>query len=183
MKLIILDRDGVINFDSDAFIKSPEEWHPIPGSLEAIAKLNQAGFNVLVVSNQSGIARQYFDEAMLSLIHEKFQKLLAEKGGTVEAIFYCPHGPDDHCDCRKPKAGLFHQIEKQYQANLAGVFAVGDSWRDLEAAMTVHAQPVLVLTGKGEQTKAAHSQELLEKQIPIFNNLADFTQTLLSPQT
>ncbi|MDH5728641.1 MAG: HAD hydrolase-like protein, partial [Gammaproteobacteria bacterium] len=114
---------------------------------------------------------------------EKFQKLLAEKGGTVEAIFYCPHGPDDHCDCRKPKAGLFHQIEKQYQTNLAGVFAVGDSWRDLEAAMTVHAQPVLVLTGKGEQTKAAHSQELLEKQIPIFNNLADFTQTLLSPQT
>ena len=154
MKLIILDRDGVINEDSDAFIKSPEEWVPIPGSLEAIARFNQAGYQVAVASNQSGLARGLFDAHTLEQIHKKFLKLLAKKGGQISMIRYCPHGPDDDCDCRKPRPGLLHDIANEMQASLQDVPVVGDTLRDLESAVAVGARPILVRTGKGEKTLA-----------------------------
>ncbi len=154
MKLIILDRDGVINFDSDQFIKSPEEWKPIPGSLEAIARLNQAGYRVAVATNQSGIGRGLFDMPMLNAIHNKMHKSLAQVGGRIDAIFFCPHTNDANCDCRKPKSGMIEEIAARFDVSLQGVPAVGDSLRDLEAAAGLGAQPYLVLTGKGAKTQA-----------------------------
>jgi len=155
VKLIILDRDGVINEDSDAFIKSPEEWIPIPGSLDAIARLNQAGYQIAVASNQSGLARGLFSLGSLQQMHDKFQQLLAAKQGQVEIIKFCPHGPDEDCDCRKPKPGLLLQIAAELDVPLTGVPVVGDSLRDLESAVAVGAQPILVKTGKGKRTLAA----------------------------
>ena len=154
MKLIILDRDGVINFDSAAFIKSPAEWKPIPGSPEAIARLNQAGYRVVVATNQSGVGRALFDMDTLNAIHEKMHKALFTVGGRLDAIYYCPHAADSGCDCRKPKTGMFRRIAETLNANLAGVPAIGDSLRDLEAAVAAGAQPILVLTGKGRKTQA-----------------------------
>lgn len=154
MKLIILDRDGVINFDSDQFIKSPEEWRPIPGSLEAIARLNQAGYRVAVATNQSGIGRGLFDMPTLNAIHDKMHKSLAQVGGRVDAIFFCPHTNESNCECRKPKSGMIEEIAVRFGVSLKGVPAVGDSLRDLEAAGRLGAQPYLVLTGKGEKTQA-----------------------------
>lgn len=176
MKLIILDRDGVINEDSDEFIKSPDEWIPIPGSLEAIAQLNHAGYKVLVASNQSGIARGLFTIDTLNQIHEKMHRLLQALGGSIEAVFYCPHGPDDNCDCRKPKAGLYEQIKKRLNTSLAGVPCVGDSLRDIQSAQTAGGDPVLVRTGKGERTITAN--EGLDG-IPVYNDLADVVNHLL----
>ena len=152
MKLIILDRDGVINQDSDKFIKSADEWKPIPGSLEAIARLNQNGYRVVVATNQSGIGRGLFDMGALNAIHAKMHKALAQFGGHIDAIFFCPHAADSQCECRKPKAGLFRQIAERFHADLNGVPAVGDSLRDLQAAMAVGSLPVLVQTGKGKKT-------------------------------
>ena len=149
MRLIVLDRDGVINEDSDEYIKSPDEFIPIPGSLEAIARLPQSGWRVTVATNQSGIARGMYDLATLQRIHDKLYRLLAAQGGQVEAIFFCPHGPQDNCECRKPKPGLFREIERRLQVSLEGVPAVGDSLRDLQAAQAVGARPLLVRTGKG----------------------------------
>ena len=169
MKLVILDRDGVINEDSDAFIKSPAEWVPLPGSLEAIARLNRAGYTVAVASNQSGLARGLFDQAALEAMHNKFRKLLAAAGGEVATIKYCPHGPHDHCDCRKPKPGLLHQIANTLEADLKAIPIIGDSLRDLQAAEAVGAQPVLVRTGKGESTLAAGN---LPEGTKLFPNLA-----------
>jgi D-glycero-D-manno-heptose 1,7-bisphosphate phosphatase len=154
MKLIILDRDGVINHDSDQFIKSPEEWRPIPGSLEAIARLNQAGYRVVVASNQSGLGRGLFCMDTLNRIHAKMHRLVALAGGRIDAVFLCPHPADAECDCRKPRAGLFLDIAKRYHVDLTGVPAVGDALRDLQAAMTVGARPILVRTGKGKRTLA-----------------------------
>jgi D-glycero-D-manno-heptose 1,7-bisphosphate phosphatase len=154
MKLVILDRDGVINFDSAQFIKNPAEWKPIPGSLEAIAKLNQAGYRVLVATNQSGVGRGLFDMDTLNSIHEKMHKSLFAVGGRVDAIFYCPHAADSACECRKPKPGMFKHIADTFNADLKDVFAVGDSLRDLQASAALGCKPVLVLTGKGEKTKA-----------------------------
>lgn len=154
MKLIILDRDGVINIDSAQFIKSPAEWKPIPGSLEAIAKLNQAGWRVVVATNQSGIGRGLFDMDTLNAIHDKMHKAVQAVGGRIDAIFYCPHTADAKCDCRKPKPGMFERIGQVLNANLKGAPAVGDSLRDLQAAAAVGAQPYLVRTGKGEKTEA-----------------------------
>lgn len=153
MKLIILDRDGVINHDSDAFIKSPEEWIPIPGSLEAIARLNQAGYRVAVSTNQSGIARGLFDIVALNAIHQKLHTAAQTVGADIDAIFFCPHAADDNCDCRKPKPGMLHTIAKRFDVNLKGVPAVGDSLRDLQAGFAVGCVPYLVLTGKGEKTR------------------------------
>ncbi|ANQ83925.1 D-glycero-beta-D-manno-heptose 1,7-bisphosphate 7-phosphatase [Azoarcus olearius] len=153
MKLIILDRDGVINYDSDQFIKSPEEWKPIPGSLEAIAKLNQWGWRVVVASNQSGVGRGLFGMDTLNAINEKMVKSLAQVGGRLDAIFFCPHAADSTCECRKPKPGLFLQIAARFNADLAGVPCVGDSLRDLQAGAAVGCQPYLVLTGKGLKTR------------------------------
>jgi len=155
MKLVILDRDGVINQDSDQFIKNPDEWKPIPGSLEAIAKLNHTGYRVVVASNQSGIGRGLFDMAALNAINDKMYRALGQFGGRIDALFYCPHAAEADCDCRKPKPGMFLDIAQRFNVSLAGVPSVGDSLRDLQAASTAGAQPILVLTGKGKKTKAA----------------------------
>ncbi|MBS0356134.1 MAG: D-glycero-beta-D-manno-heptose 1,7-bisphosphate 7-phosphatase [Proteobacteria bacterium] len=154
MKLIVLDRDGVINFDSDQFIKSPEEWKPIPGSLEAIARLNEAGWRVVVASNQSGVGRGLFDMDTLNAINEKMTKALAQVGGRLDAIFFCPHPADSTCECRKPKPGMFVQIAERFNVDLTGMPVVGDSLRDLQAGVAVGCKPYLVLTGKGGKTKA-----------------------------
>ena len=154
MKLIVLDRDGVINFDSDQFIKSPEEWKPIPGSLEAIARLNEAGWRVVVASNQSGVGRGLFDMDTLNAINEKMTKALAQVGGRLDAIFFCPHPADSTCECRKPKPGMFIQISERFNVDLSGMPVVGDSLRDLQAGVAVGCKPYLVLTGKGPKTQA-----------------------------
>ncbi len=169
MKLIILDRDGVINVDSVQFIKSPEEWKPIPGSLEAIAKLNQWGWRVVVASNQSGVGRGLFGMDTLNAINGKMVKSLAQVGGRLDAIFFCPHAADSTCDCRKPKPGMFKQIAERFNVDLTGVPAVGDSLRDLQAALAVGCQPYLVLTGKGEKTK---QEPDLPEQTRIYPDLA-----------
>jgi D-glycero-D-manno-heptose 1,7-bisphosphate phosphatase len=155
MKLIILDRDGVINRDSDAFIKTPDEWKPLPGSLEAIAKLNHLGYRVVVCSNQSGIGRGLLDMAALNAINDKMYKALAQMGGRIDALFYCPHPAEANCECRKPKPGMFLDIARRFNADLTGVPAVGDSLRDLQASAAVGCLPILVLTGKGAKTQAA----------------------------
>jgi D-glycero-D-manno-heptose 1,7-bisphosphate phosphatase len=155
MKLIVLDRDGVINQDSDQFIKSPEEWKPIPGSLDAIARLNHAGYRVVVATNQSGIGRNLFDMATLNAIHDKMHRAAGAVGGRIDAVFYCPHPADSTCACRKPKAGMFEDIGERFNVSLHGAPAVGDSPRDLAAAALVGATPILVKTGKGEKTLAA----------------------------
>lgn len=152
MKLIILDRDGVINEDSDAYIKTPDEWQAVPGSLDAIARLSRAGWRVVVASNQSGLARGYFSMDTLNAIHAKMRRELAQAGGHLDAIFVCPHGPDDGCRCRKPAPGLFEDIARRYDVNLAGVPTVGDSLRDLQAAVQLGCKPWLVRTGKGLRT-------------------------------
>ena len=152
MKLVILDRDGVINRDSATFIKNPNEWVPISGSLEAIALLNQHGYRVAVATNQSGIARGYFDMATLNAIHDKMHKALAQVGGRIDAVFYCPHAADDGCDCRKPKTGMIEEIARRFNVDLKQVPAVGDALRDLQAFASAGCQPYLVLTGKGEET-------------------------------
>lgn len=177
MKLVILDRDGVINEDSDAYVKSVDEWEPIPGSLEAIARLNQAGYRVVVATNQSGIARGYFDLETLHAMHEKMDRLLSPLGGKVEAVFFCPHGPEAGCDCRKPKPGLFHEIAARYRVDLGGAYAVGDSLRDVEAALAAGARPVLVLTGKGRRALASGR---LPAGLPVYDDLAGFVDALLS---
>lgn len=177
MKLIILDRDGVINFDSDQFIKSPEEWKPIPGSLEAIARLNQAGYRVVLATNQSGIGRGLFDMATLNAIHDKMHKALAQVGGRIDALFFCPHTADSKCDCRKPKPGMFEEISRRFNMDLNGVPAIGDSLRDLQAATAVRAMPILVRTGKGGKTLAAGD---LPEGTQVFADLAEAVRHLTS---
>lgn len=176
MKLVILDRDGVINYDSDQFIKRPEEWKPIPGSLEAIARLNQAGYRVVVATNQSGIGRGLFDMPTLNAIHDKLHKSLAQVGGRIDAIFFCPHTNESQCDCRKPKSGLLREIATRYGISLAGVPAVGDSLRDLQAAAQVGASPYLVRTGKGARTE---QQGGLPPGTQVFPDLAAVVTHLL----
>jgi len=153
-KLVILDRDGVINFDSAQFIKNPAEWKPIPGSLEAIARLNQSGYKVVVATNQSGVGRGLFDMDTLNSIHEKMHKTLFSVGGRIDAVFYCPHPADSDCDCRKPKPGMFKRIAETLNADLKGVPAIGDSLRDLQASAVLGCLPMLVHTGKGDKTSA-----------------------------
>lgn len=151
-KLIVLDRDGVINYDSDQFIKSPDEWIAIPGSLEAIARLNHAGYRVVIATNQSGIGRGLFDIGTLNAIHNKMHRALAIAGGRIDAVFFCPHSGDSQCECRKPRAGMLREIGSRFGVDLTGVPVLGDSLRDLQAAEVVGAQPMLMLTGKGEKT-------------------------------
>lgn len=169
MKLIILDRDGVINLDSDHFIKSPDEWKPIEGSLEAIARLNQAGYRVVVATNQSGVGRGLFDMAMLNAIHAKMHKAVAGVGGRIDAVFYCPHAAEAKCACRKPQAGMYLEIAERFDISLIDVLTVGDSLRDLQAAVAVGAAPILVLTGKGSKTLAAGA---LPDNTQVFADLA-----------
>ncbi len=148
MKLVILDRDGTINVDRDDFVKSPDEWVPLPGALEAIARLNHAGWHAVVATNQSGLARGRFDMAMLNEIHARMNRELAAFGGRIDAVFFCPHGPDDGCRCRKPLPGLFESIAGRYGIDLAGVPMVGDSLRDLQAGAAAGCAPHFVRTGK-----------------------------------
>ncbi|MDA8416271.1 MAG: D-glycero-beta-D-manno-heptose 1,7-bisphosphate 7-phosphatase [Betaproteobacteria bacterium] len=176
MSLIILDRDGVINADSDRFIKSPEEWVPIPGSLTAISRLNQAGYRVVVATNQSGIARGLFDLATLNAIHQKMIDTISQQGGFIEAIFFCPHAREARCQCRKPGTGLFEEISQRYNMPLTGVPAIGDSLRDLVAADKMQAQPILVLTGKGKKTLEAGE---LPPTTQIHDNLHEAVKALL----
>lgn len=155
MKLVILDRDGVINVDSDQYIKSAEEWKPIPGSLEAIARLTQAGFRVVLATNQSGLARGLFDAATLNAIHDKMHKAVNQQGGRIDAVFFCPHAQDAGCACRKPRPGMLLEIGARFDLALAEVPVIGDSLRDLQAASAAGAWPILVLTGKGQRTLKA----------------------------
>lgn len=177
MPFIILDRDGVINYDSEEYIKTPGEWQAIPRSLEAIAQLNRHGFQVLVVTNQSGIARGFYDMDTLDSIHEKLMLELASVGGYIEEIFFCPHHPDDHCLCRKPKPALFYQIEEKYPVNLTETFFIGDSFSDIEVARLVGCKPLLVLTGNGKQTLEKYPEFLT---IPYFPDLAEAIDYVLS---
>jgi len=177
VKLIILDRDGVINRDSEQFIKTPDEWRPLPGSLEAIARLSHAGFRVVIATNQSGIDRGLFDMATLNAIHEKMHRALGLAGGRIDAVFYCPHTADAECECRKPRTGMLKEIGVRFGVDLAGVPCIGDSLRDLAAADAVGAQPILVLTGKGEKTLREGN---LPKNTVIFPDLAFAASALLA---
>ena len=177
LKLVVLDRDGVINHDSDNFIKSPEEWRAIPGSLDAIARLNQAGYRVVVATNQSGVGRGLFGMTMLTAIHEKMFKALGQVGGRIDAVFYCPHAADSNCDCRKPKPGMLVQIGSRFGVDLKDVSAIGDGLRDLQAAHAVGARPVLVLTGKGEKTHRAGN---LPPGTVVYPDLAFAVSALLA---
>lgn len=183
MKTILLDRDGVINQDSDDFIKSVDEWHAIPGSLEAIALLHRHGYRVIVLSNQSGVARGLFSIATLNEIHRHMLDEVRKKGGLIEAVFFCPHGPDDGCSCRKPATGMFRDVAERLKIEMSGVPVVGDSMRDLQAAKDVGALPVLVKTGKGKRTKKMLKKEdspLSPDEIIDFKDLAAFTDALLA---
>ena len=205
MKLIILDRDGVINYDSDEYIKSTEEWQAIPGSLDAIARLHHAGYHVVVASNQAGIARGKFDIDTLNSIHQKMHTHLAqyggvinavffcphgpddknmhqrvvETGGLIDAVFFCPHGPDDNCDCRKPKPGLLLEVARRLRTTLKGVYTVGDKLSDIEAASTAGAVPVLVKTGYGQSLV---NDDKVPDGVEVYNDLADFVDNLLQAE-
>ncbi len=179
MKLIILDRDGVLNEDSDAFIKTTDEWIPLPGSAEAVGRLTQAGYAIAIATNQSGVARGYFTLETLQAMHDKMAALAAEHGGKFAHIAFCPHGPDDGCDCRKPLPGLIHQIEKALGVSAEGCWMVGDSIRDLEAGVAAGCKPVLVRTGKGEKSIAKLAAAGLS-QAQVFDNLAAFADFVLT---
>ena len=181
-RLIILDRDGVINEDSDAFVKSLAEWIPIPGSIEAIAALSKAGFLITVATNQSGIGRGLIDLDELEKMHAKLCVLVEEQGGKIDGIFYCPHTPEDECDCRKPKSGLISAIEDELAISASGSYMIGDSVRDLEAGLEKHCLPILVKTGKGKKSLSsleANNPSLLA-QTKVFDDLKSFTDKLLA---
>ncbi len=175
-RLIVLDRDGVINHDSENYIKTPQEWQPLPGSLDAIAALSTAGFRIVVVSNQSGISRGLLSETVLDEIHRKMMAAVAAAGGAIAGIYYCPHAPDDDCDCRKPRPGLLTRIKNDFGVSLAGVPVIGDKVTDIELARRVGARPILVLTGYGQATLAA----LHDTEIETFADLASAASALLA---
>lgn len=174
--LVVLDRDGVINADSPDYIKSPAEWHALPGSLDAIARLCASGFTVVVATNQSGVGRGLFTEQTLAQIHDEMLRQVSEAGGHIAAVFVCPHAPDAGCDCRKPLPGLMRQIEQQFGTALQGAPAVGDSARDIDAAVAVTARPILVRTGNGRQTEQQFSESLRPE---VFDSLADVADALI----
>lgn len=176
--LVVLDRDGVINKESDAFVKSPEEWLPLPGSIAAIAALSKAGFTVAVATNQSGLARGLFNSAALASMHDKMHALVAAEGGFIDRVIICPHGPDDGCSCRKPKPGMLLQLGDHYGAELASVPVIGDSLRDLEAAVAVGARPILVRTGNGRDTERLLTEGLAG--IDVFDDLCAAASALAS---
>lgn len=189
MKLIILDRDGVINEDAGSYIKSVEEWQPIPGSIEAIARLSRAGYTSVVATNQSGLARGLFDLDDLEAMHAKLTGLVEENGGKLEAVFYCPHHPDDECKCRKPKTGMLDAIEAEFNLSLQDVVFVGDSLKDLQAAAIKSCTPCLVRTGRGRETEArliagvaaeGDCPALSLEQVVIFDDLSEAVDTILA---
>lgn len=170
--LIILDRDGVINKDSTEFVKSAAEWLPLPGSIDAIAQLSRAGYTIAVATNQSGLARGLLDRSALRAMHRKLRKLVAAEGGRIDRIVVCPHGPDDGCSCRKPEPGLLARLARHYGTSLDGVPFVGDSLRDLQAAVNAGATPVLVRTGSGAETMRSLPGGL--RDVRTYDDLADF---------
>ena len=176
--LVILDRDGVINYDSEYFIKSTNEWHPIDGSLEGIARLSRAGFDIAVATNQSGIGRKLLDVATLELIHRKMLAAARKAGGDIGKIVYCPHLPTAGCDCRKPQPGLLLQLSRNYSVPLTGVPIVGDSVRDIDAAVAAGGRPILVRTGNGTQSEAALAKRGLE--IDVYDDLAQFAEAFVN---
>lgn len=176
-QLVILDRDGVINKDSREFVKSVDEWLPLPGSIEAIAALSLAGFRVAVASNQSGLARGLFSQEALDEMHQKLRGLVEHRGGRVDHIAICPHGPDDGCDCRKPRPGLLHQVAAHFDLALDDVPVIGDSLRDLQAAVAAGAQPILVRSGNGRMTEQELPAELAD--IDVYDDLAAAATALL----
>ena len=175
-KFVILDRDGVINHDSRDYIKTPEEWQPLPGSLNAIAALNSAGFRVVVVSNQSGIGRGLFSETDFSQITRKMMSAVHTAGGEIAGFYYCPHRPDDGCDCRKPRPGLLERVKADFDISLAGIPLIGDKVTDVELARRVGARPILVLTGYGQDAAAA----LDDTGVESFADLASAAQALIA---
>ena len=175
MKFVILDRDGTINHDSDQYIKSPAEWKPIKGSMEAIARLTQAGYRIVVATNQSGIARGLFDMTTLNAIHDAMHRAVAEEGGRIDAIFFCPHAADSDCECRKPRPGMLLEIARRFNVPMDEVYMVGDAVRDVQAAAAAGARPVLVLTGKGRKTRDAGD---LPRGTQVFADLAAFAEHL-----
>lgn len=177
MKLIILDRDGVINHDSADYIKSENEWEAIPGSLEAIARLNREGYRVVVATNQSGLAGGKFNVNTLNSIHRKMHTHLAQYGGRIEAIFFCPHGPDENCACRKPEPGLLHEISRRLRAPLYKAIVVGDKLSDMQAALAAKAKPALVKTGHGQ---ALLDSGKLPEGIAVFDDLAGVANALIN---
>ncbi|MDO4998043.1 MAG: D-glycero-beta-D-manno-heptose 1,7-bisphosphate 7-phosphatase [Neisseria sp.] len=181
MKLIILDRDGVINQDSEAFIKSADEWHALDGSMDAIAFLTQAGYTIAVASNQSGIGRGLFSMQELTEMHNKMHKLVQQAGGQIDGIWFCPHTANDKCSCRKPQAGMILDILDRFNAKAQDTYLVGDSLRDLQAIAAAGGKAVLVKTGKGEKTLAEHAEEIPDNTL-IFDDLLAFSQFLIQAQ-
>lgn len=178
-KLVVLDRDGVINFDSDVFIKTPDEWMPLPGSLEAIARLNHAGYRIVVATNQSGIGRGLFDMSALNAIHLKMHRAAAAAGARIDAVFFCPHTADDHCDCRKPQPGMLRMIAERFEIEPEKTPVVGDALRDLQAGAALGFATHLVLTGKGKKTLAAGG---LPERTSVHDDLRAFALDFLSLQ-
>ena len=176
--LVILDRDGVINRDCRDYVRTPEQWTPLPGSLEAIVRLNDAGYTVAVASNQSGLARGYFTRRELRAMHRKLRRLLAHRGGRIARIEVCPHGPDEGCRCRKPAPGLISRLQRRFGAQPSDVSVVGDSLRDLEAARAAGSNPVLVRTGNGRRTEAALPAPFAG--VPVYDDLAAFVDAVVN---
>ena len=176
MKLIIIDRDGVINEESADYVKTPEEWHPIPGSLEAITKLHQANWRIIIASNQSAIGRGLMTADDLGEIQQKMDDALHELGGRIDGLFFCPHPPDANCDCRKPRPGLLKNIAMRLHTSIIDVPFIGDTQKDIDAAKAVKARPMLVLTGKGKKTKQAPE---FPDDVPVYKNLMAATEALL----
>lgn len=185
MTLLVLDRDGVINEDSDDYIRQLADWHPLPGSIEAIARLSQAGYRIAIATNQSGLSRGYFGLDELETIHQTLCQLVEERGGRIEGIFYCPHLPDAGCNCRKPATGLLQAIEDELDDRLADCYFIGDSLKDLQAARKYGCRPVLVRTGKGAGTvRQLNSSGVdIERpgEIPVYDDLARAADAILAP--
>lgn len=183
MPLIILDRDGVINQDSDSYIRSLDDWHPVPGSIEAMAELSKAGYRIAIATNQSGLSRGYFTLDDLELIHARLCLLVEEQGGSVAGIFYCPHLPEEGCNCRKPATGLLKAMESELGESVAGAWFVGDSLKDLQAARAMRCKPALVLTGKGGKTRIQLESPDVNLtnpgEVPVFDDLATATRHIL----
>lgn len=178
-RIVILDRDGVINEDSDAYIKSVDEWHPVPGSIEAIARLSRAGYLIAVATNQSGLARGYFDEVALANIHNLMSAMVEQAGGYLAVVCFCPHGPDENCACRKPRTGMLDQIESSLSLSVTGNWYVGDSFKDIETARAKACKPILVRSGKGRDTESrltVHERSF----VPVVDNLAAAADFILA---
>jgi D-glycero-D-manno-heptose 1,7-bisphosphate phosphatase len=188
MKLIILDRDGVINHEREDYVKSADECVPVEGSIEAIARLSKAGFSVVIATNQSGLARGKFDLDDLEAMHAKITQQVLEQGGEIAAIFYCPHAPEDNCKCRKPLPGMLDAIEAEFNTSVEGCYFVGDSLRDLQAGLHKGCKPILVKTGNGDKTLiqlADVSQQsdqlpVTVELVSVFDNLATATDFIIA---